>query len=134
MYQCALFRLKSTYSNRDCIVMSFLQRLITFGQSSTDDTNSITNNATLVSPLVDTLKQSNFLHDFHSTVKLTSVLSNLPADVRLDWQRPMLPQKIRDSSLRSYAPWHQNFATACRDILFLSVTLIKTGASHQQLR
>ena len=115
MYQYALSRLKSTYGKPDRIVMSFLQRLQTFRQPSTDDPNSITNYANFISSHVDTLTQLNFLHGIHSTVNLTSALSKLPADVRLNWNRHVLSQNIKDPSLRNFAPWLQNFATACRD-------------------
>ena len=77
--------------------------------------NSITNYANFISSLVDTFTQLNFLHDLHSTVNLTSALSKLPADVRLNWNRHVLSQNIIDPSLRNFAPWLQNFATACRD-------------------
>ena len=111
MYQYALSRLKLS----DRIVMSFLQRLQTFRQPSTDDPSSITNYANFISSLVDTFTQLNFLHDIHSTVNLTSALSKLPADVRLNWNRHVLSQNIKDPSLRNFALWLQNFATACRD-------------------
>ena len=115
MYQYALSRFKSTYGKPDRIVMSFLQRLQTFRQPSTDDPNSITNYANFLSSLVDTFTQLNFLHDIHSTVNLTSALLKLPADVRLNWNRHVLSQNIKDPSLRNFAPWLQNFATVCRD-------------------
>ena len=115
MYNYALSRLKSTYGKPDRIVMSFLQRLQTFRQPPTDDPNSITNYAKFISSLVDTLTQMNFFHHIHSTVNLTSALSKLPADVRLNWKRHVLSQNIKDPLLRNVAPRLQNFATTCRD-------------------
>ena len=114
MYQHALSRLNSIYGKPDRIVMSFPQRLQTFRQPSTDDLNSFTNYANFIS-FVDNFTQLHFLHDIHSTVNLTCALSKLPADVRLNWNRHVLWQNIKDPSLRNFAPSLQNFATACRD-------------------
>ena len=54
MYQYALPILKLRYGQPDCIVMSFLQRLKTFRQPSTDDPHSNTNYAYFISSFMDT--------------------------------------------------------------------------------
>ena len=39
----------------------------------------------------------------------------MPSDVRLNWNRHVLPQNVKDQSVGNFAPWLRNFATTCRD-------------------